>query len=83
MRSFISVAFLLPLAIASPLAKRSHNAHLAPLTEEGESIEDSYIVVLKKNVSPTLMALHLGSVEESNGLDVSLSVGWRRLDTAG
>lgn len=70
MRSF-ATALLLPLALASPLAKRSSNARLAPLREEGESIEDAYIVVLKKDISPHIMALHLGSVEETNGLDVS------------
>jgi hypothetical protein len=65
------VVLLLPLALASPLARRSANARLAPLTEAGEAIEDAYIVVLKKDVSPAVMALHLGSVEESNGVDVS------------
>jgi len=63
------VTLLLPLALASPLAKRSSGGRLAPLKEEGESIEDSYIVVLRKDVDPAMMALHLGSVEESNGLD--------------
>ena len=70
MRSF-AVTLLLPLALASPLAKRSSGGRIAPLKEEGESIEDSYIVVLRKDVEPAMMALHLGSVEESNGLDVS------------
>ena len=65
------MTLLLPLALASPLAKRSSGGRIAPLKEEGESIEDSYIVVLRKDVDPAMMALHLGSVEESNGLDVS------------
>lgn len=76
MRSFAAAALLLPLALASPLAKRSNNGQLAPLKEEGEPIQDAYIVVLKKDISPAVMALHLGSVEESNGVDVSIYLAY-------
>lgn len=80
MRSFVAAAAVtlaLPLALASPLAKRSPGAVIAPLREEGEQIDDAYIVVLKKDVTPAMMAFHLGSVEESNGVDVSeLALYW-------
>lgn len=84
MRSF-ATALLLPLALASPLAKRSSNARLAPLREQGESIEDAYIVVLKKDISPHMMALHLGSVEETNGLDplLTFTADGERVDESG
>lgn len=70
MRSIVAVAVLSTLAIATPLAKRS-NTPLAPLSEEGDRIDDSYIVVFKKDVNVDQMAFHLGGVEESHGLDVS------------
>jgi hypothetical protein len=69
----IAAASLLSLALAAPLKKRDTAGYLAPLSAQGETIDDSYIVVFKKDVKTDQIALHLGSVEESHGLDVSLS----------
>lgn len=64
------VAVLLPLAaLASPVQNI-----IAPLSASGESIDDSYIVVLKKDVSAQAMAMHLATVDQWHGADVSVSV---------
>lgn len=71
MRAVI-VAVLLPLAaLASPLATRNGGATIAPLSADGESIDDSYIVVLKKDVGAQAMAMHLAAVDTWHGADVS------------
>lgn len=70
---------ILPLALASPLVGRSSPAEddaaaqLAPLsaTDGAEHIEDSYIVVFKKDVNVDQIALHLSVVDEWHGLSVS------------
>jgi cerevisin len=69
----IAAASLLSLALAAPLKKRDDGGFLAPLSVQGETIDDSYIVVFKKDVKTDQIALHLGSVEESHGMDVSIS----------
>jgi len=63
---YILAAILLPLAFASPTSP------LAPLSKRGETIDDSYIVVFKKDVNPQQMALHLAGLEEWHQADVSL-----------
>jgi cerevisin len=62
---YILAAILLPLAFASPTSP------LAPLSKRGETIDDSYIVVFKKDVNPQQMALHLAGLEEWHQADVS------------
>ena len=81
----IAAASLLTLALAAPLKKRDDGQFLAPLSVQGETIDDSYIVVFRKDVKQDQIALHLGSVEESHGLDVSrlicspsVETGWRK-----
>ena len=70
---YILAAILLPLAFASPTSP------LAPLSKRGETIDDSYIVVFKKDVNPQQMALHLAGLEEWHQADVSVfSVPLRR-----
>ena len=73
MRVFAS-AFLLPLALASPLASlnSSEESALAPLSGNGEHIDDAYIVVFKKDVTLNQISLHLGGVEEWHGSTVSI-----------
>lgn len=62
------VAVLLPLAaLASPVQNI-----IAPLSASGESIDDSYIVVLKKDVGAQAMAMHLAAVDQWHGADVSV-----------
>lgn len=59
-------AFLLPLAaLATPTP-------LAPLWKRGETIDDAYIVVFKKDVQPQQMALHLAGLEGWHAQDVSI-----------
>jgi len=66
---YILAAILLPLAFASPTSP------LAPLSKRGETIDDSYIVVFKKDVNPQQMALHLAGLEEWHQADVSVFFG--------
>lgn len=60
---FLLAAFLLPLAIATPTSP------LAPLWKRGETIDDAYIVVFKKDVQPQQMALHLAGLEGWHAAD--------------
>ncbi|TYJ52928.1 hypothetical protein B9479_006439 [Cryptococcus floricola] len=63
---FTAALLLLPLAaIASPIAQPD----LAPLqaAPEGNHLDDSYIVVFKKGVNPSQIALHLNDVEQIHG----------------
>lgn len=62
---FLLAAFLLPLALATPTSP------LAPLWKRGETIDDAYIVVFKKDVQPQQMALHLAGLEDWHAADVS------------
>lgn len=62
---FTIAAFLLPLALATPTSP------LAPLWKRGETIDDAYIVVFKKDVQPQQMALHLAGLEDWHKTDVS------------
>jgi cerevisin len=64
MRYFLA-AFLIPLALATP------HPGLAPLSKRGEVIDDSYIVVFKKDINPQQMALHMAGLEEWHSADVS------------
>jgi hypothetical protein len=68
MRSFIiATALSATLSLATPVT----STPLAPLSSEGEHIEDAYIVVLKKDITPDQMSLHLLDVEQTHALDVS------------
>jgi hypothetical protein len=62
---YLLAAFMLPLALATPTSP------LAPLSKRGEAIEDSYIVVFKKDVQPQALAMHLAGLEEWHAADVS------------
>jgi hypothetical protein len=63
---------LITLSLAG-LAFSTPTSPLAPLSKRGEAIDDSYIVVLKKDVNPQQMALHLAGLEEWHSADVRLS----------
>lgn len=67
-------ALLLRAVLATPLASSINDVKLAPLNAGGEHIDDQYIVVFKKGVDPTQIALHLAGVEGWHGSDVSDSV---------
>jgi hypothetical protein len=64
---------LITLSLAG-LAFSTPTSPLAPLSKRGEVIDDSYIVVLKKDVNPQQMALHLAGLEEWHSADVRLSL---------
>lgn len=57
---------LLPAILATPISQ------LAPLSANGNVIEDQYIVVFKKGVNPANIALHLDSIAESSLTHVSV-----------
>lgn len=63
---------LVSLAL-SGIAFAGPTSPLAPLSKRGEVIDDSYIVVFKKDVNPQQMALHLAGLEEWHSADVSFS----------
>ncbi|ORY31022.1 peptidase S8/S53 domain-containing protein [Naematelia encephala] len=66
----LAVALILPFALATPIATGAvPEATLAPLSTNGEHIEDAYIVVFKKGVDLNQIALHLTDVEEWHGAD--------------
>jgi len=62
---------LITLSLAG-LAISTPTSPLAPLSKRGEIIDDSYIVVFKKDVNPQQMALHLAGLEEWHSADVRL-----------
>ena len=62
---------LITLSLAG-LAISTPTSPLAPLSKRGEVIDDSYIVVFKKDVNPQQMALHLAGLEEWHSADVRL-----------
>lgn len=57
---------LLPAILATPISQ------LAPLSANGNVIDDQYIVVFKKGVNPATIALHLDSIAESSLTHVSV-----------
>lgn len=57
---------LLPAILATPISQ------LAPLSSNGNIIDDQYIVVFKKGVNPATIALHLDSIAESSLASVSV-----------
>lgn len=57
---------LLPAILATPISQ------LAPLSSNGNIIDDQYIVVFKKGVDPANIALHLDSIAESTLASVSV-----------
>lgn len=67
----IATALLLRAVLATPLASSISDVKLAPLNAGGEHIDDQYIVVFKKGVDSTQIALHLAGVEDWHGADVS------------
>ncbi|WRT64771.1 uncharacterized protein IL334_001705 [Kwoniella shivajii] len=69
MRFQAASVLLLPLALATPINPTSDDAQIAPLAENGDHIEDAYIVVFKKGVDTNQIALHLTGIEEQHGLD--------------
>jgi len=66
---------LITLSLAG-LAFSTPTSPLAPLSKRGEVIDDSYIVVFKKDVNPQQMALHLAGLEEWHSADVRLFVSF-------
>lgn len=62
----VALFSLLPAILATPIRNT-----LAPLSASGEVIEDSYIVVFKKGVTPEQIALHLNSVTSLSAQSVS------------
>jgi len=70
---FAATALLLPLVLATPLSQinSAEESPLAPLHVGGETIEDAYIVTFKKDVDPSMVAMHLAGVEDWHGADVS------------
>ncbi|WVR04631.1 hypothetical protein IAU60_001642 [Kwoniella sp. DSM 27419] len=67
MRLQATALLLLPLALATPITTEEQT--LAPLQASGEHIEDSYIVVFKRGVDATQIALHLSGIEQAHGAD--------------
>ncbi|WWC67952.1 uncharacterized protein I206_101871 [Kwoniella pini CBS 10737] len=68
MRFELASALLLPLALATPITT-SQDGTLAPLSENGEHIDDAYIVVFKKGVDATQIALHMTGIEQHHAND--------------
>jgi hypothetical protein len=74
-----AVALLLPLALATPINQHSAatdndaESILAPLSasDNAEVIDDSYVVVMKKDIKPEQLAMHLAVVDQWHALDVS------------
>lgn len=69
--SFAVLFSLLPAILATPI---QHQSGLAPLSAEGKTIDNSYIVVFKKDVSPEQIALHLNGVSSLQSAHVSTRV---------
>lgn len=66
--SFAVLFALLPAIIATPIK----DTGIAPLSSNGKTIEDSYIVVFKKDVNIDQIALHLDGVTTWNLANVSI-----------
>ncbi|KAK4685004.1 cerevisin, partial [Tremellales sp. Uapishka_1] len=68
---FAAILLLLPIALATPtpLSSSGDEPPLAPLSTTGEHIDDSYIVVFKKDVNLDQIALHLTTVEDAHAAD--------------
>jgi hypothetical protein len=73
MRLAATALLSLTLVLATPLAtpNSAEGSPLAPLNTGGEHIEDAYIVVLKKDVNPAQVALHMAGLDKWHGADVS------------
>lgn len=65
--SFAVLFSLLPAIIATPINQNE----IAPLSSDGETIEDNYIIVFKKGVTTDQIALHLDSITASSATSVS------------
>ena len=57
--SFAVLFSLLPAILATPI---QHQGGLAPLSVEGKTIDNSYIIVFKKDITPAQVAIHLNAV---------------------
>lgn len=69
--SIISLVALVPLVIATPLSTTPHSSSsddttFAPLSKEGQSVEDHYIVVLKPEVGINGLLTHLSGIESAS-----------------
>ena len=73
MRAALAAVLLVSAtAIATPVSSASSpEPTLAPLNENGDHIDDAYIIVFKQGTTTNQMALHLSGVEAWHGLDVS------------
>lgn len=69
--SFAVLFSLLPAILATPI---QHQQGLAPLSVEGKTIDNSYIIVFKKDISPAQIALHLNAVSSLQSAHVSTRV---------
>ncbi|ORX38809.1 peptidase S8/S53 domain-containing protein [Kockovaella imperatae] len=58
----LSLLSSIGIVLATPIATES-DAHLAPLSHAGDHIDDSYIVVFKKGIDKSQIALHLTAIE--------------------
>lgn len=65
--SLVALFSLLPVIIATPIRE----AILAPLSTDGQVIDNSYIVVFKKDITPDQIALHLNDVADVASAKVS------------
>ena len=77
MRSLIAVALIASASsvLATPITSApAAEASLAPFSENGDHIDDSYIVVFKKGVSTDQIALHLTGVQAWHAVDVSCNL---------
>lgn len=73
MRLVATALLSLTAVLATPLAttNSAEGSPLAPLNAGGEHIDDAYIVVLKKDVNPAQVALHMAGLDKWHGADVS------------
>lgn len=69
--SFAILFSLLPAILATPI---QHQQGLAPLSVNGKTIDNSYIVVFKKDTSAAQVALHLNAVSSLQSAHVSTRV---------
>lgn len=73
MRLVATALLSLTVVLATPLAttNSAEGTPLAPLNAGGEHIDDAYIVVLKKDINPDQVALHMAGLDKWHGADVS------------
>lgn len=65
--SLVALFSLLPVIIATPVRE----AILAPLSSQGKVIDDSYIVVFNKDITPAQIALHMSDISSVASANVS------------